>query len=187
MSLALLLVDPQNDFFPGGSLAVPGGDAIVEPVNRALRRHRSAPVFVTRCWHPESSAHFQAGGGPWPPHCVQGTHGAAIHAGLDLPADARVFSKGTNPDDDAGYSGFEARDERGALLGDALREAGVDALLVAGLATDYCVKATVESAQAEGFQCFVLLQGIRPVELTPGDGERALEAMKVAGAWLVAD
>lgn len=187
MTLALLLVDPQNDFFPGGSLAVPDGDAIVAPVNQALRRLRGAPVFVTRCWHPATSAHFQEGGGPWPPHCIQGARGAAFHTGLELPEDAQVFSKGTDPSDDAGYSGFEGRSESGALLGEVLRAMGVDTLLVAGLATDYCVKATVESAQAEGFQCFVLLPGIRPVELNPGDGERALLAMKAAGAWLVAE
>lgn len=186
MSLGILLVDPQLDFFPGGSLGVADGDAIVAPINELLARHPEAPVFVTRDWHPEGSAHFAARGGPWPPHCVQGSSGATFHAGLRLPAGARVYSKGTGIDDDGGYSGFDGRAEgSGHTLLEDLAAAGVDTLLVGGLATDYCVRATVLDARKHGLATFVFLPAIRAVELAPGDGARALDEMAAAGAYLV--
>jgi nicotinamidase/pyrazinamidase len=182
VTAAVLLVDPQNDFFPGGALPVADGDRIVDPVNALLAR--GLPVFVSRDWHPPSSKHFVARGGIWPPHCVQGTTGAAFRADLALPPDARVYSKGTNPEDDAGYSAFEGvRD--GRALDDDLKAAGVDELIVAGLATDYCVKASVLDALARGYRVRLLADGVRAVEVKDGDGARALAAMTAAGATLI--
>ncbi len=187
MTLGILLVDPQYDFFPGGSLAVAEGDRIVEPVNALLQRFEGAPVFASRDWHPASTRHFKERGGIWPPHCVQGTRGAAFHADLKMER-AHVFSKGMNPEDDAGYSAFEAVREEGgktvALL-DALKGAHVDTLLVAGLATDYCVKATVLDALNNAIPTFVYTPGVRAVDVKPGDGDKALQEMKAAGALLV--
>ena len=182
MALGILLVDPQLDFFPGGALAVARGDEIVAPLNALLARHPTAPLFASRDWHPPATRHFKARGGIWPPHCVEGTRGAAFHDGLAMQR-ARVFDKGTNPEDDAGYSAFEARHD-GLPLGDAITNAGVDVLLVAGLATDYCVKASVLDALRSGLVTLLYLPGVRPVELKPGDGERAIAEMQAAGALL---
>lgn len=179
MTTAVLLVDAQNDFFPGGALPVATGNEILAPVNALLAR--GLPVYASRDWHPPSSRHFRDRGGPWPPHCVQGTPGAALHAGLRLPDDARVYSKGTDPEDDAGYSAFEASRD-GRTLDEDLRAAGVSELIVAGLATDYCVQASVLDARARGYAVQVLRDGVRPVEVRPGDGDRALAAMRAAGA-----
>lgn len=188
MTVGILLVDPQYDFFPGGSLAVADGDDIVEPINALLRKHPHAPVFASRDWHPASTKHFQDQGGLWPPHCVQGTRGAAFHAGLEMQK-ARVFDKGMNPDDDAGYSAFEAtreQDGKRVTLLDDLKRYNVDALIVAGLATDYCVKASVLDALHNGITTFLYLPGVRAVELKPGDGDAAIAAMRAKGA-LVAE
>lgn len=187
MSVGILLVDPQYDFFPGGSLAVARGDEIVEPINTLLRRHAHAPLYASRDWHPTGTRHFQARGGIWPPHCVQGTRGAAFHSGLELSR-ARVFDKGTNSEDDAGYSAFEAaREQEGEQLSlaEQLRRDHVTALLVAGLATDYCVKASVLDAVKHGLMTFVFVPGVRAVDLKPGDGDKALAEMRAAGAFLV--
>lgn len=188
MTVGILLVDPQYDFFPGGSLAVAKGDEIVEPINALLRKHPHAPVFASRDWHPTSTKHFKERGGIWPPHCVQGTRGAAFHAGLEMQK-ARVFDKGTNPEDDAGYSAFEAtreQDGKRVTLLEELRRYNVDALIVAGLATDYCVKASVMDSLKNGVTTFLYLPGVRPVDLKPGDGERAIAEMREKGA-LVAE
>jgi nicotinamidase/pyrazinamidase len=182
---ALVMVDMQRDFCPGGALAVPTGDAIVPVVNRYLERFAAArvPVFLTRDWHPPVTRHFQAHGGIWPPHCVQGTRGAEFHAGLEPPAGAVVVSKGMDPDQDA-YSGFQAEDGAGRTLPAALTQRGVRRLYVGGLATDYCVRATVLDAVREGFEVVVLKDAIGAVDLQPGDGARALDEMTVAGARL---
>ena len=185
MTLGILLVDPQNDFFPRGALEVKTGGSIVAPINALLQRQPQAKVYASRDWHPEDTRHFAAKCGPWPPHCVQHSHGAAFHEGLALPEDMGVYSKGTDPDDDAGYSAFEARSDAGNLLEDDLRRDGITALIVAGLATDYCVKATVLDACARGFPTFVFLPGVGAVDLAPGDGDVALDAMTNAGALLV--
>jgi nicotinamidase/pyrazinamidase len=187
MPVGILLVDPQYDFFPGGALAVKDGDQIIAPVNALLDRFPQAPVFASRDWHPPSTRHFQERGGIWPPHCVQGTRGASFHAELKMDR-ARVFEKGMNPEDDAGYSAFEATHDSGGRrisLADDMRQCGVDALIVAGLATDYCVKASVLDAVKQGFVTFVYTPGVRPVNLKPDDGEKALAEMKQAGALLV--
>lgn len=185
MTVGILLVDPQLDFFPGGALGVKDGDAIVAPINQLLARHASLPLFASRDWHPPSTRHFAARGGRWPSHCVQGTPGATFHPALAMQR-AEVFEKGTNPEDDAGYSAFEgcSTTKGGRTLGDALAGSGVDALIVAGLATDYCVKASVLDACARGLATFVFAPGVRAVDVQPGDGERALSAMREAGAFI---
>jgi epoxyqueuosine reductase len=183
---ALLVVDVQNDFCPGGSLAVPDGDQVVPVLNRYIVRFTSAgaPVFASRDWHPTRTKHFKAYGGVWPPHCVQGTPGASFHPGLALPREAVVFSKGMDPEQDA-YSAFQAEDPSGRRLQTVLKERGVQRLFVGGLATDYCVQASVLDARRDGFEVVVLADASRAVELKPGDGERALGAMREAGARLV--
>jgi nicotinamidase-related amidase len=170
---ALIVVDPQNDFCPGGSLAVPGGDEIFDAVNAAMPRFRH--VLATQDWHPREHQYFQAHGGPWPFHCLEGTPGAEFHPRLDKSLIQEVVQKGTDPQLD-GYSGFAGTD-----LAERLRRRDVRRVFVAGLATDYCVKATAIEAIEHGFPTYVLTDAIRPVELQPGDGERALQAMESAG------
>lgn len=183
---ALIVVDVQNDFCPGGALAVPEGDRVVPVMSRLAARMAAAgaPIFVTRDWHPAQSRHFVTAGGPWPVHCVAGTPGAAFHGDLHLPEDAVVVSKGQAPDED-GYSPFDGQTDAGDRLVDALRARQVARLVVGGLATDYCVKATVLDARRLGFEVDVVTDGIRAVDLREGDEERALEQMRDAGARLV--
>jgi nicotinamidase/pyrazinamidase len=175
---ALLIVDLQVDFLPGGALGVPGGDEIVPVLNRylALARSKSLPVFASRDWHPPAHCSFRAQGGPWPPHCVAGSPGAGFAPGLELPSDAAVISKATRADADA-YSAFA-----GTGLGERLRGRGIRRLLVGGLATDYCVLNTVRDALREGFSVLLLEDAIRAVDVNPGDGERARREMLRAGA-----
>lgn len=182
---ALLVVDIQNDFCPGGALAVPDGDAVVPVLNEYIRRFTAAgrPVFASRDWHPPETRHFQASGGPWPPHCVQGTPGAAFHPDLELPADVVVITKGDDPGDH-GYSAFEGAGPRGRGLADALRERGVDRLFVGGLATDYCVRASALDARREGFDVVVLEDASRGIDAEPGDVERALDELRAGGVRL---
>jgi len=178
---ALIVVDVQNDFLPGGALAVTDGDQVIEPLNRtvALFGARSRSVFFSRDWHPPAHCSFTAQGGAWPPHCVADTHGAQFAAALDVPTDARVVSKGTREDRDA-YSALDGTD-----LPERLRAGGIRRLFVGGLATDYCVKATVLDALAAGFQVVVLADAIRAVNVEPEDGERAIAAMGEAGARMI--
>src|SRR6184192_2394304 len=140
---ALLVVDIQNDFCPGGALGVPGGDEIIPRVNRTValfeRRHR--PVLFTRDWHPRETKHFKEFGGAWPAHCIQGTKGARFHPDLQLPAGSLILSKGMDPEQDS-YSAFQAFTDRGRDLESTLLELDVDELFICGLATDYCVRAT---------------------------------------------
>ena len=180
---ALVIVDVQNDFCPGGSLAVPRGDEVVPILNEYASRFSRAglPVYATRDWHPEETAHFKEWGGTWPPHCVAGTNGAAFHSDLKLPAQAVVVSKGTQPDEDA-YSVFRAHDYNGLSFADSLREQGVGHLYIGGLATDYCVRSSVQEAIALGLETTVLVDAVRGVDRKAGDSERALEEMKEAGA-----
>ena len=182
---ALVVVDLQNDFCPGGALSVRDGDAIVPVVNRYLERFgdAGAPVFLTRDWHPSVTRHFKAFGGVWPPHCVQGTRGAEFHPGLAPPEEAIVVSKGMDPDQDA-YSAFQAEDRSARPFPAVLAERDVRRLYLGGLATDYCVRATVVDALREGFEVFVLADAIAAVDLEPGDGARAIDEMRGAGARL---
>ena len=180
---ALIVVDVQNDLCPGGTLAVPEGDAVVPVLNAYLARAAAAgmPIFASRDWHPPRTAHFAAFGGPWPEHCVQGTPGAAFHPDLRLPTSAQIVTKGTSQDD-TGYSAFDGLLPDGRDLATALRAAGVTRVLVGGLATDYCVRATVLSAREAGFAAVWLRDASRPVEVQPGDGARAEAEMLAAGA-----
>jgi nicotinamidase/pyrazinamidase len=172
----LLIVDPQVDFCPGGALPVRGGDEIFEAVNRVAA---TAPLVVaSRDWHPTGHCSFEARGGPWPVHCVQGTEGAAFHPRLDQSRIQQVFSKGTDLDRDA-YSAFD-----GTGLARWLREHGVERLIVTGLTTDYCVRFSVPDARREGFQIVVLEDAVRAVDVKPGDGARALAEMREHGAQL---
>src|SRR5579885_597695 len=180
---ALIIVDVQNDFCPGGSLAVADGDAVVPVLNRYAEQFTVAgrPVLATRDWHPARTTHFQPFGGVWPPHCVQGTPGGAFHPDLRLPAGSQVVSKGMGAEEDA-YSGFQARLPDGSGLAAALHAAGVRRVYVGGLATDYCVKATVLDALAQDFAATLLLDASRGVNLEPHDAELAIQAMVDAGA-----
>lgn len=180
---ALLVIDVQNDFCPGGSLPVPDGDAVVAALNRVipLFAEGGLPVMASRDWHPFDSRHFATGGGIWPPHCVRETTGAEFHSGLKLPEQAIIISKGMGRDDDA-YSAFQGTTADGSELGGLLARLGVRHLIVGGLATDYCVKASVLDALAAGLSVTVLMDAVRGVDLQPGDSARALEAMVQRGA-----
>lgn len=182
---ALLIVDVQNDFCPGGSLAVAEGDRVVPVLNRYAERFaaRGAAIFACRDWHPARTKHFKAGGGLWPPHCVQSTPGAEFHPALRLPPGTEIVSKGMDPAEDA-YSAFQAETAEAAAFAVALGERGVQRLFVGGLATDYCVKATTLDALREGFEVVVLEDAVRAVEIQPGDAERALAEMTASGARL---
>ena len=155
-------------------------DGVLNAYAETFARH-GAPVFASRDWHPARTRHFQADGGAWPPHCVQGTPGAAFHSRLALPAGTEVISKGMDPAADA-YSCFQGETEDGMPFAAALGERGITRLFVGGLATDYCVKATVLDARKNGFPTVVIRDAIRAVDVKPGDGERALAEMKKAGA-----
>jgi nicotinamidase/pyrazinamidase len=180
---ALVVVDVQNDFCPGGSLAVPDGDSVVPVLNRYAERFdaQGAAVFASRDWHPPRTKHFAAYGGIWPPHCVQGTAGAAPHPALVLPARTQVVSKGMDPEEDA-YSCFQARAEQGGDFASLLAAREIQRLFVGGLATDYCVKATALDALRGGLTVVVLQDAVRAVDVTPGDGARALAELAAAGA-----
>jgi len=148
---ALVVIDVQRDFCPGGALAAEGGERILPAINRHLDRARAEglPIYATRDWHPEITSHFAAFGGEWPPHCVQDTTGAEFHPGLHLPAAAIVVSKGMDPEH-PGYSAFDGRAPDGVAFVDDLRTRGIRRLFVAGIATDYCVKETVLMRGARG-------------------------------------
>lgn len=178
---ALLLVDVQRDFCPGGSLPVADGDAVVPALNDWIDAARDAgcPIFASRDWHPADHVSFEARGGPWPSHCVQGTSGASFHPDLRLPQEAIVVSKATTPDSDV-YSAFQ-----GTELARLLRERGVRRLWVGGLATDYCVRASVLDALREGFEVAVIGNAVRAVNVDADDGARALEEMRRAGATVL--
>jgi nicotinamidase/pyrazinamidase len=178
---ALVVVDVQRDFLPGGRLAVPDGSRVIAPLNAWVEQFvvRGLPVIATRDWHPSNHSSFAAQGGPWPPHCVAGTPGAAFAAALRLPSQALIVSKGSAVKGDA-YSAFSDTGLRHKL-----RATGVERLFVGGLATDYCVLHTVLDARALGFEVAVLLDAIAAVDARPGDGEAALARMREAGARLV--
>ena len=191
---ALIVVDVQNDFAdPKGSLFVKGAGDIVPLVNSEARLATDAGAFVvyTQDWHPESTPHFAKDGGIWPVHCVAGTWGAELHPALEAVADAPRVRKGSNGED--GYSGFTMRDPIGGAtepteLAGLLQERGIGRVVVCGLATDYCVKATALDAASLGFETTVLADAVRAVDLRPGDGDRALQDLTAAGvelAWAV--
>ena len=181
---ALLIVDVQRDFCRGGALAVRDGDEVVAPINRvaAAAHAAGAPVFASRDWHPLSSTHFAAHGGAWPFHCVQDTAGAGFHPDLVLPAGTRIVTKGDTPIDPEGYDAFDGHLDDGTSLAEALHALHVTHVVVAGLATDYCVKNSVLGARRAGFQATVLSDAVRAVDVQPGDGPKAVADMIAAGA-----
>jgi nicotinamidase/pyrazinamidase len=188
--MALIVVDIQNDFAdPAGSLSVPGAIVAIQAVNREIVAavKGGAHVVATQDWHPEHTPHFAQDGGPWPAHCVAGSWGAQLHPDLALPPDAPRVRKGANGED--GYSGFTMRDPATndtipTELEETLRSAGVWAVAVVGLATDYCVKATALDAVRLGFRTTVLTDAIAAVDVRPGDGILALDEMRAAGVKL---
>ena len=177
---ALIVVDVQNDFCPGGTLAVPHGDEVIEPLNKQIDRflERGEPVYKSRDWHPTTTKHFKAYGGVWPDHCVQNTQGAEFHPALRDDPRITVISKGLG--DTNCYSAFDETD-----LAARLHQQNVEEVVVGGLATDYCVKSTVLDALKNGFKVKALKDAIRAVDLQPGDGERAIKEMRDAGAEIV--
>jgi nicotinamidase/pyrazinamidase len=189
-NFALVVVDVQNDFAdPAGGLSVAGGDRIIAQVNREIDEARAAGALVvaTQDWHPEHTPHFARDGGIWPVHCVAGTWGAELHPDLELPAGTPRVRKGANGED--GYSGFTMRDPVSGEtcpteLDGMLRDAGVEAVVVVGLATDYCVKATALDAVRLSFRTEVVTKAIAAVDLQPGDGDQALDELAAAGVAL---
>jgi nicotinamidase/pyrazinamidase len=178
---ALIVADVQNDFLAGGSLAVPQGDEVIEPLNAYIERFRRSglPIFALRDWHPQGHCSFIEQGGLWPAHCIAGTQGAAFAASLKLPPDVQIVSKATQIDAEA-YSGFSGTD-----LHDRLRQRGVETVFIGGLATDYCVLNTVRDALALGLRVYVLGDAIKAVDRNPGDGEKAISEMERLGARLI--
>ncbi len=175
---ALIIVDVQNDFLPGGALAVNDGDAVIPVINKYMRVFTSnaLPIFATRDWHPAGHCSFVDNGGPWPSHCVADSPGAKFAEKLALPDDVTIVHKGIDVAKEA-YSGFQGTD-----LADQLHGYGIKRVFVGGLATDYCVLNTVNDALAEGFDVVLLMRAIRAVNLDPGDGDRAIESMLERGA-----
>jgi len=183
---ALLVVDIQNCFLPGGSLGVAGGDEVVPPLNRAIMTftRKRLPVFISRDWHPANHCSFVEQGGPWPPHCVQNTEGAAFAANLQIPEGAVIISKATDLDVEE-YSDMTGRDPEGNTFDEVLRKIGVRRIFIGGLATDYCVLYTVRNALELGYEVYVLIDGIRAVDVNPGDGEKAIKEMEERGAIMI--
>lgn len=177
MITALIVVDIQNDFCPGGALAVDEGDKVVEPSNRLIRffEERGWPIYYTRDWHPANHCSFKANGGPWPPHCVADTPGAEFHADLYIQPNATIISKADDPEKEA-YSGFE-----GSPLGALLKKKSIEAVVIAGLTTDYCVKTTALDAHRLGFSVTVAIDAIRAVNVKPEDGRCAIKHMQIRG------
>ena len=185
-SIALVVVDVQVDLCPGGAPPVPHGDKVVRPINTLLHTAdaHNRLVVLTRDWHPQASTHFSTGGGVWPPHCIAGSDGARFHPDLQLPSPANIVSKGAQPDED-GYSAFDGVDDERRSLLNILKAHSTETVLVCGLATDYCVLATVLDAMRTGFTAIVALDATAPVNLKTTDGAEAEDRMKAAGASVV--
>jgi nicotinamidase/pyrazinamidase len=183
---ALIVVDVQKDFCPGGALPAPGGNDIIPALNRHLAdaRTRDMAVYASRDWHPATTTHFQQYGGEWPPHCVQGSAGAQFHPGLKLPPDAIIVSKGDDPQR-PGYSAFDGHTSDGKTLLHDLRDRHITRVYVTGIATDYCVKATALDALQAGLEVRVLPDAITGIDVRPGDAQRALDEISAAGAHIV--
>jgi nicotinamidase/pyrazinamidase len=182
---ALLIVDVQNDFCPGGALQIMNGDRVVEPVNRAVKYFVAAglPILASRDWHPPETRHFSTSGGVWPVHCVRGTAGAEFHPDLHLPEETVVLSKGINPELD-GYSAFDGVTGDGRTLSKLLRDLDVQRIYICGLATDYCVLCTTLEALRNGLHITVLTDAVAGVDIVPGESACAIEDMVKAGAQL---
>jgi nicotinamidase/pyrazinamidase len=180
---ALLIVDVQNDFCPGGALGIKEADTIIPDINKYIKIFvaKKLPIFATRDWHPEKTTHFKKFGGVWPVHCVQATKGAEFHPRLKLLKDAILVYKGMDPKKDS-YSAFQAEDVNGIGLSNLLRILGIKELYIAGLATDYCVKFTTHDAIRKGFKVKILLDAVKGVNLKPHDSEEAIKEMVKMGA-----
>jgi nicotinamidase/pyrazinamidase len=173
----LIVVDVQNDFCPGGALAVKGGDQVVPILNQYIKMFTDAkaPIIFTRDWHPSDHSSFKSQGGSWPPHCIQNNEGAKFHSDLLVPPDGEIVSKADKQDE--AYSFFKGTD-----LAQKLHQRGIRRLLVGGLATDYCVRETVLDGLKHGFEVYHLDDASRGVNVNPGDSERALSEMVDRGA-----
>ena len=180
---ALLVVDVQNDFCPGGALGIQEGHKIIPILNRYIKffEKENLPIFVTRDWHPKVTKHFKQFGGIWPKHCVEGSPGAQFHPELKFPNEAFVMSKGMDPEKDS-YSAFHATDLSGTVLSNLLKIFGVTEIYIGGLATDYCVKHSAFDALKDGLKVFILTDAIAGVNLQPEDSSVALEDMVRRGA-----
>jgi len=180
---ALLIVDVQNDFCPGGALAVPEGDKIIPPLNKYIKIFSKAklPIFASRDWHPVRTKHFRDFGGVWPAHCIQNTRGASFHPKLKLSKNTIILSKGMGSEKDS-YSAFQVEDSRGMKLLNLLNLFGIKELYVGGLATDYCVKSSVIDAAKFGFKVRLLMDAIKGVNLKPQDSEKSIREMVKNGA-----
>lgn len=178
---ALLVVDVQNDFCQGGALAVPEGDRVVAVLNQYIDdfRQRRAPIMLSRDWHPKNTKHFTTCGGPWPPHCVQNTDGAKFHPQLKISADAIILSKGMESGKD-GYSVFEAIDNTHVNFVRVLKKFSIDILFIGGLATEFCVQATVLDALKHGLSVYLLTDAIKGIEARAA--QKAVETMVNNGA-----
>lgn len=179
---ALILVDVQNDFCPGGALAVSEGDQIVPIINRLMPKF--SLVISTQDWHPANHISFKDQGGPWPPHCVQGSRGSELHSALETGPIAHYFRKASSPEKDD-YSEFAGKDDRGRKLDQVLKSKGVKKLYVVGLATDYCVLETVLDGLKLGYEVYPVTDAMRAVNVNPEDGKNALQKMAGSGAILV--
>ncbi len=180
---ALLVVDAQNDFCPGGALPVPESDKVIAVLNKYIKRFSEAklPVFASRDWHPKVTKHFKQYGGSWPKHCVQGTRGAEFHPKLKVPKEAIVISKGMDPEKDS-YSAFQAQDPNGTEFMSLLKLFGISELYIGGLATDYCVKYTCLDALKNGFKVYLLTDAVKGVNINPSDSADAVKEMIASGA-----
>ncbi len=180
---ALVIIDVQNDFCPAGALAVPEGDKVVPALNKYIEIFfkEKNPIFATRDWHPKKTKHFASAGGVWPDHCVKGTKGAGFHPDLKVPQSAVIISKGMDPKSDS-YSCFQGYDSKGRDFLTLLRKLKIEELYMGGLATDYCVKASVLDALKNGFKVKLLIDAIKGVDIKHGDSEKAIEEMIMAGA-----
>lgn len=183
---ALLIADPQNDFFPGGALAVPKGDEILPIINEWIKaaEQSDAPIIFSRDWHPENHISFKAQGGPWPPHCVQNTFGAEFHPDLYKPKNFIITSKATKPNKEE-YSAFEGHTQNNKLLTEKLRELNVKRIWIAGLALDYCVYFSAIDAHKSGFEYHIILPGCRSIDKKTES--KAITDMKAQGAILETD
>ncbi len=180
---ALLIVDVQNDFCPGGTLGVPEGDKIVPVINKYIRifTQKKLPIFATRDWHPVRTKHFKDFGGLWPVHCIQSTQGAAFHPNLKLPKEVILLYKGMDPEEDC-YSSFSAQDLSGQPLFKLLKRMAIKEIYIAGLATDYCVKFTAMDALKHSFKVKILTDAIKGVDLKPNDSAQAIKKITKMGA-----
>ena len=180
---ALVIVDVQNDFCPGGALGVPQGDKIIPAINKYIKvfSSKKLPIFATRDWHPVRTKHFKDFGGIWPVHCIQNTTGAAFHSKLKLPKEAIFLYKGMDPEKDS-YSAFQAEELNGAGFSHLLKLLKVNELYICGLATDYCVRFSALDALKHGVKVKVLIDAIKGVDLKKGDSRKAIKEIIRKGA-----